>query len=102
MLRIQQILLQLNRWIDPEPVAKSNSGETELSLVDPPQAEERSKPDYNPLMMLRNAIRADVPKVAPPDVNIVSQIDETRLTNEIVNPIGCTHCKGSRVRLPAV
>ena len=72
--KFQQILLQLNTWFGPE-TSSNLEASNEVSEVDSSE-EEETRVSYNPLLMLRDAIKADVPKIPLQDVNIVAQIDE--------------------------
>ena len=74
-----QIILELNAWLDAQMTPHKASGDLRLpeDSNPEPEADEAPRPRLivNPVNVLSNALKADVPKSQLPTESIVSQID---------------------------
>jgi hypothetical protein len=78
--QINQIILKLNDWLAYIPIQKQKDGlaSTPQTTSQAPVASETVKPrlSLNPVNMLANALKADVPISQLPTESIVTQIDD--------------------------
>ena len=95
---IHKTILRLNNWLDPVAPAVEMENRVEVRPPDPASieipVEKITRPSLNPVHVLTNALRADVPKSKLPSQSIVSQIDDILQEKQKQSPR-----KGEAVRL---
>jgi hypothetical protein len=74
-----QLILALNDWLEAKPAATRQPAEWARGFQDQrqelPAADKQARMSMNPVDVLSNALKADVPKSQLPTESIVSQID---------------------------
>jgi hypothetical protein len=73
--QLHEIIIELNNWLEASPPLVTKETQTPPPELETPE-ESKSRPRFNPVTMLVNALQADVQKSKLPTESFVEQIDE--------------------------